>query len=273
MYARAVDKSGRVGSSKNTKVTVITQNPDNYDWSKSIACNATKFKEVIDNGKFASYIEHQQFRNAMYDCRSVTTSIISNSSRALTAMKNSSRYQLVNARVTSGRTCKYRPKKRTYSNKDYCGKVVSASYWYENSPDDIIPDVPYDTADLTLTRAYEGKSFVFSATQKDELPNSRWDDNGYGYWQNTTTLTDQFGHAYIIVGQIGGEKVSQTMGSSTEGTSGYSSRPINAFVPNTYVTGVQVRTYYQGTSSNISSEAYIEYAWHNTTYYIQIFKI
>ena len=172
VYARAVDKAGRVGSNKSTKITVITQNPDNYDWSKSIACNATKFKEVIDNGKFASYIEHQQFRNAMYDCATTTESIIRNSRTAQRALIASSRFQLVSV---TGKT-------RTASEKcrdswDDC------KYSYE---DDLYFD---EAAGAFMNTVYSGKALVLSASASTKVKNSPF---------NTTAWECEYDNYYVI---------------------------------------------------------------------------
>ena len=137
------------------KVTVVVENPDNYTWSKDVACNATKFQNVINNGKFATYIEHQQFRNAMYDCAKTTEPILQNSTTAQRALLASSRFQLVSVNGKS----------RTASEKcrdswDEC------RYSYE---EDLYFD---DAAGAYMNVAYSGKALVLSASSPNKVKGS-----------------------------------------------------------------------------------------------------
>ncbi len=99
-YVRVKDKAGNYSDEKSAAVTIIKENPDDYNWSKTVACDSNKFKAIIDNGKLASYIEHQAFRNAMYDCDN-TALIIQNSSKAKDILRASSYFEVVK---TSGKT-------------------------------------------------------------------------------------------------------------------------------------------------------------------------
>jgi len=113
-------------------------NPDDYEWSKKITCDATKFQEVINNGKFKEYIEYQQFRNAMFDCGGNVESIIRHNSSAIEALRSSSRYAYATTKGKKSKTCK--ESCPTNCDKD-CKEGPACRYndWYPNAISTVYP--------------------------------------------------------------------------------------------------------------------------------------
>ncbi|MCI8394172.1 MAG: hypothetical protein HFH86_01645, partial [Bacilli bacterium] len=150
IYITVKDLAGNK-TNKELKYRVYQEeNPDDYDWSKSIACNATKLKAtftkssnvggsfLLTYGKFKDYIEHQQFRNALYDCAEVSQPAIRGSSWALKSIKESSRIEIVNGYVGQNGIMK---------NNDDGGSMNPSLY-----------------ANNYMTNLYTGRAFILSSS-------------------------------------------------------------------------------------------------------------
>lgn len=149
-YVRVKDKAGNYSSNSRATATIVSENPDDYNWSKTVACDVSKFKTAINNGKFASYIEHQAFRNAMYDCPT-SASVISSSSKAQEALRKSSRFELVR---TSGRTASSKCSQKCSTKEQNC--------WCNN--DDFNVQDYDEKAYNYMGTAYSGKALIMEAS-------------------------------------------------------------------------------------------------------------
>ncbi len=151
LYVRVKDKAGNYSSNARATATIVSENPDDYNWSKTIACDVSKFRTAINNGKFASYIEHQAFRNAMYDCPD-SASVISSSSNAQEALRKSSRFELVR---TSGRTESSKCQIKCSDRDENC--------WCDNDKFNGAQD--YDEKAYNyMGTAYSGKALIMEAS-------------------------------------------------------------------------------------------------------------
>ncbi len=147
-YVRVKDKAGNYSSSQSSSVKIVTEGPDDYNWSKSVACDKTKFQNIIDTGKFESYINYQAFRNAMYDCSSVTSGVLKNSSTAYNILRNSSRTKLISG---SGKAASYTWKN---SSSSVCTKAICMD----------------PRSNYASSLIYNGKVLVLSASTNTSLP-------------------------------------------------------------------------------------------------------
>ena len=148
-YVRVKDKAGNYSDEKSAAVTIIKENPDDYNWSKTVACDSNKFKAIIDNGKLASYIEHQAFRNAMYDCDN-TALIIQNSSKAKDILRASSYFEVVK---TSGKTASITCYQSCYSKYQNC-----------QCKNDVPSEDYNENAYNYMGVAYSGKALIMEAS-------------------------------------------------------------------------------------------------------------
>ena len=192
---KMVDKfnNGKTCSTNRDQRTCNTQScdpvesmdPNNYESSKTVACNATYFKRLVDNytSKFQSALQSQNFRNALYDCGSTTASIIRRSDKAWEAMKNSGRTAKVSGRGKSA-SCTCYPGKDSSTAQRTCEK----------------PACSWEHEQFTSNNLYNGRVYVFSMTQ--EYHNTK-DDSGFGDWENTTSSKDEYGYASFLLGGPG----------------------------------------------------------------------
>ena len=149
IYARIVDKAGRISSIKNKQITIKIENPDDYDWSKDIACSVTKFQEAINSGRFANYIEHQQFRNAMYDCAETAAKVIRESSAAQKALRASSRFEIIEVHGRTGTVTA--TDKPSYDDTRY------------NPKDEDLHDMRTGAGNY-MTTVYDGRALILSGS-------------------------------------------------------------------------------------------------------------
>ena len=259
----ATDKyTGKACPSKNVACnTQSCERPDDYTWSKNIACDVNKLKEVINNGKFKNYIEYQQFRNALYDCREVSESAMN--STAIAAMRSSSRYQLIS---TTG-------KSKTASCKETESTNCSRSKY---------KDPWYYAADYVNT-AYNGKVFVISTSSDasfpsgfSSTPNDDKDcDDVYAYceWYNKSGTKERYNEFWIFFAPPGGNKL--IVGASRvwdKRKDGYGI-DVRTFFPS--LGAVTVRTSDEHVYTRDGDWRYSKYSTYYSggRVYIQIFKI
>ncbi len=238
-------------------------NPDNYDWSKSKACDAAAFQAIANNTTlFKNYIEHQQFRNAMYDCANVTANILRNTDGAWNALKQSSRYSLVsgNGSATSC-TCKYNSNSSSaYKN---CQKPACAGA-YDQFSSGII---------------YGGRVLVLSAST-DRYLGTKYDDDGFGKADNETKSVDYTYRSYFLLGSSYKVDSYRGWGSCNRTTNGNLDLNVcsgtwaerynrqSLFLPN-----LRVGLYWYYDYDNGKSGSKIENHYYNATVYVQIFII
>lgn len=170
---------------------VETMDPNNYEESKKIACDPTYFQRLINNYfyKFQSGLNSQNFRNALYDCASVTQSIIRNSDAAYNALRSNSRTTIVSGRGSSKDcTCYYY--KDSKSAEKTCNK----------------PACQQEHENFTSGVIYGGRILVLSATTSmnwidwGTSSTKCGEDNGFGDCQNETSSVDKSGSRSILIG-------------------------------------------------------------------------
>jgi prepilin-type N-terminal cleavage/methylation domain-containing protein len=248
------------GSDKQTCNTNPCDSPNDYEWSKEIACNQEKLQEVVDNRKFASYIEYQEFRNALYDCSEVSSYVMS-SDAATEMLRKSSRYQFL---TTKG-------KQHSGKCKDKKGNGCS---W----------DDPERRAYSYVNTAYGGKAFVISMSTEASFgtgnnwdPNSDYDCNrsdAFCYDENSKgTLTTEY-YWYICLAAPGGGSqhincVLRTWNKTKDGAD----MEVGQFMPS--VGASTVRTYLKSAYKSNGDWKYDQWKSYYTahTVYLQIFRI
>lgn len=193
IYKKSVFDGRTCPSASRSCNTHPCESPDNYEWSKERACDETKFQAIIDDPtKFKSFIEYQAFRNAMYDCSDVTSSLLRKSDTAWDALKKSSRYQLVSGQGKSAScTCYYN--KESKSAMRTCNK----------------PACSYEYQDFVSGTIYGGKVLILSASANYHISRS-YDYDGFGNWDDSGRTWDKFGWTSFLFGS--GDDISEYSG-------------------------------------------------------------
>lgn len=210
------------GSDQEKCNTNPCEYPNDYDWSKEVACSATKLTEVINNGKFKEYIEHQGFRDAMFDCAKNVESIVRKSPKAIADLRGSSRYSLVTTRGRFDKTCKMTCPSNC--NKD-CKEPNDCFYedWYPNAINQV-----YGGKALIISASAPGRPCFGVASRCDE----NCGDDGYCNWEGSNNEVTHWGD--ILVGQLNGEEYDYitwyTVGKDyVKGDAGLSIKFLNGF--------------------------------------------
>ncbi|MCI8575279.1 MAG: prepilin-type N-terminal cleavage/methylation domain-containing protein [Bacilli bacterium] len=249
------------GSDQQVCNTNPCDSPNDYDWSKEIACNVDKLQEVIDNKKFASYIEYQEFRNALYDCGEVSSSIIS-SDAAMDMMRKSSRYQFI---TTSGK-----------SKSASCKETESSSC----SPSKY--KAPDRYADDYVKNAYNGKVFVLSISSNASFPSGFSptpnddsdceDEYAICFWENKGGTKDRENYFFVYLASPGNGHIVPVTRIWEKRKDGYG-MPVGAFFPS--VGAVTVRESTENVYKKNGDWRYTTYKSYYTTgtVYMQIFRI
>lgn len=172
---------------------VDNMNPNDYDSSKKVTCDKTQFQKLINNyiDRFKNALNYQSFRNALYDCGSVTSGILASSDNAYNILRNHSRTQIVSGSGKSG-NCKCYYNKDSKSAEKTCAKSACNGE-YENYVSGII---------------YSGRVFVLSATTAMKAVD--WgtssskcgDDNGFGDCENEGSSWEKYGYRSIILSDV-----------------------------------------------------------------------
>lgn len=245
--------------------TQTCDGPNNYEWSKSQACNATTFQAIANNTSlFKNYIEYQQFRDAMYDCASVTASILRNTNGAWNALKQSSRYAFVSGNGSATDcTCYYN--KDSSSAQKTCEKPACSEKF----------------EDFVSGTIYGGKVLVLSASTTNSLSKT-YDGDGFGDYEDEGRTWDKWGNTYFLLGS--GNKIEgyRGWGSCNRTNNGNLNLDIcgdswserynrqSVFLPSLRVGLFRMIDYYSY-SSESQSRQYNYY--YNGTVYVQIFRI
>lgn len=243
--------------------TQTCDGPNNYNWSKSQACNATAFQAIANNtALFKNYIEYQQFRDAMYDCASVTASILRNTDGAWNALKQSSRYGFVSGSgVGASCTCKY----NSESSSAYktCQKPACSGE-YEQFSSGII---------------YGSRVLVLSASTERFL-GTKYDGDGFGAGDNETRTVDYTYRSYFLFGSSSSVDSYRGWGSCTRTNNGNLNLSVcndswserynrqSIFLPN-----LRVGLYWYYDYDNGKSGSKVENHYYTDTVYVQIFRI
>ena len=162
---------------------VESMNPNDYNSSKTVTCNASYFQRLINNSdRFRNALNYQNFRNALYDCSGTTASILRSSDSAYNILRNNSRTKVITG-SGSGAGCKCYYLKRNCSGScatgDYMAYVSDVIYW--------------------------GRVLVLSATTMEIVPDQGssttkcGDDDGFGNCRNEGSNWDKRGWRDIIV--------------------------------------------------------------------------
>ena len=213
-YVSSYDSSVSCGSTTQSQ-TCNTQScdpvegmdPNNYESSKNVACNATYFQRLVDNyiSKFQSALQYQNFRNAMYDCASTTESILRKSNAAWNALKNSGRTAISSGR---GRSASGKCKCTYYysSGNERCSGCSSAAI--TNSASSYASDY-----------LYSGKVLIMSMTQNRKIGTSK-DFDGYGEYDEIRGSTEYWGWTDLYAGGANDYGSVGSWGFCTFGTDG-----------------------------------------------------
>ena len=184
---------------------VETMNPNDYESSKKVACNATYFQRLVNNSnRFQNALNYQNFRNALYDCSGTTASILRSSDSAYNILRNHSRTRVITGSGSgAGCTCYYLRSNCSGSCKtgDYMAYVSDVIYW--------------------------GRVLVLSATTMEKIPNGGTsssacgDDNGFGDCENEGSSWSKWGYRDIIISNANKSSNSSTgWGYCTKSTNG-----------------------------------------------------
>lgn len=193
VYKKSVYNGQACPSTTQACNTHPCESPDDYEWSKERACDKDKFQAIIDEPeKFKKFIEESAFRNAMYDCSQVTSSLLRKSDTAWAALKKSSRYQLVSGQGKSAScTC--------YYNKESSGAMRTCSK----------PACSYEYEKFVSGTIYNGKVLVLSASTNHYLSKT-YDYDGFGNWDDSGRTWDKFGWSSFLFGS--GNDISEYSG-------------------------------------------------------------
>ena len=188
-YTSKTCSTGRDSKSCNTHSCdpVEGMNPNDYNSSKTVACNSTYFQRLVDNyiSKFQSALQYQAFRNAMYDCASTTQNILKKSDAAWNALKNSGRTALSTGRGSTS-SC---------TAKNYCPPSGMCRYTETGNK-----SLCYgEYGGVVSGYLYSGKVLVMSMSQS-YVSTSEWDLDGYGMRSNSTSSSDYWGESLFLVG-------------------------------------------------------------------------
>lgn len=169
------------------------ENPNDYDWSKQITCSSKNLQEAIDNGKFKEYIEYQGFRDAMYDCASNVEKIILKNSKAIEALRNSSRYELVITKGTKSKSCSEKCPSNCVSD---CSNPPACYYesWYTNAISNV-----YSGRALIISAAAEGRPCFGVVSTCDKY----CDYSGTCDFESGSNAVSYWGD--ILIGQLNGQ--------------------------------------------------------------------
>ncbi len=241
-------------------------NPDNYDWSKSKACDAAAFQAIVNNtALFKNYIEYQQFRNAMYDCAKVTSSILRNSDAAWTALKQSSRYTFVSGNGKSG-SCTCYTQKDTASNDKTCAKPACSGQYEQ----------------FVSGTIYNGKVLVLSASTTQSYSSTYDGYDGFGDYDDTGSSWDKWGYTAFLFGAGNDIQDFRGFGSCNRTNTGDINLSIcndnylkkfnrqAIFLPGLRVGLYRLYDYYSYKSMNSCKQ---ENYYYSGTVYVQIFRI
>ena len=173
---------------------VETMNPNDYESSKKVACNATYFQRLVNNSdRFKNALNYQNFRNALYDCSGTTASILRSSDSAYNILRNHSRTQVVSGNgKRDGCKCYYLKINCSGScaKRDYMAYVSDPIYW--------------------------GRVLVLSATTLTTVPDQGsdttkcGDDDWFGKCKNSGDGWEKRGTRKIIVGNASKTSYSST---------------------------------------------------------------
>ena len=184
---------------------VESMNPNDYNSSKTVTCNASYFQRLINNSdRFRNALNYQNFRNALYDCSGTTASILRSSDSAYNILRNHSRTRVITGSGSGAScTCYYLRSNCSGSCKtgDYMAYVSDVIYW--------------------------GRVLVLSATTMEKIPNGGTsssacgDDNGFGDCENEGRNWSKWGYRDIIIGNANKSYNSSTgWGYCTKSTNG-----------------------------------------------------
>ena len=184
---------------------VESMNPNDYNSSKAVTCNASYFQRLINNSdRFRNALNYQSFRNALYDCSGTTASILKSSDSAYNILRNHSRTRVITGSGSGAScTCYYLRSNCSGSCKtgDYMAYVSDVIYW--------------------------GRVLVLSATTMEKIPNGGTsssacgDDNGFGDCENEGRNWSKWGYRDIIIGNANKSSNSSTgWGYCTKSTNG-----------------------------------------------------
>ena len=173
---------------------VETMNPNDYESSKKVACNATYFQRLVNNSdRFKNALNYQNFRNALYDCSDTTASILRSSDSAYNILRNHSRTRVISGNgKRDGCTCYYLRSNCSGScaERDYMAYVSDPIYW--------------------------GRVLVLSATtlttvpDQGRKPDQTCGDDGFGECKNSGDGWEKRGWRKIIVGNANKTSYSST---------------------------------------------------------------
>lgn len=172
---------------------VDDMNPNDYNSSKKVTCDKTQFQKLINNyiDRFRNALNYQNFRNALYDCSSVTSSILASSDNAYNVLRNHSRTQVVSGNGKRD-SCKCYYNKDSNNAEKTCAKAACNGK-YER----------YVSGSI-----YNGRVFVLSATTAMKAVD--WgtssgkcgDDNGFGDCANEGRSWEKWGYRSIILSDV-----------------------------------------------------------------------
>ena len=181
---------------------VESMDPNDYESSKKVACDKSYFKRLVDenSNKFRTALDYQNFRNALYDCASVTSSILRKSDTAYDILRSHSRTTIVSGKGKS-ETCTCYYNKDSSSAERTCNKAACTQ----------------EHERFVSGNIYNGKILVLSATTSLKWPD--WgtssskcgEDNGFGDCENETSSVEKWGYRSILIGDSSGD-VSEATG-------------------------------------------------------------
>ena len=168
---------------------VETMNPNDYESSKKVACNATYFQRLVNNSdRFKNALNYQNFRNALYDCSDTTASILRSSDSAYNILRNHSRTRVISG-SGRGKTCICKYNQENKSAVRTCKQPACSGAY----------------ARYLSGNIYQGRVLVLSATTMNKVPNGGesdsacGDDNGFGDCDHAYKSTNKWGYRDIIV--------------------------------------------------------------------------
>ena len=244
---------------------VETMDPNNYESSKKVACDANNFKRLLSSyiSKFQSALNYQPFRNALYDCASVTQSALRSSNSAYNILRNHSRTRIVTGRGDS-ESCTCYPQKDSSSAERTCRK----------------PACSEEHQRFVSGTVYNGRVLVLSATTKKHL-SSTYDGDGFGDYEDEGSSWEKDGYTAFLIGSGNDIREESGWGECTKtdnavinwddcDSSDERKNRISKFLPSLRVGLYRVVEQYYDSSPNSDR---VKHYYYSDTVYVQIFVI
>ena len=254
---------------------IENMNPNNYESSKSVACEPYLFQKFVMNytSKFKTALDYQPFRDAMYDCENSVRRVLRKVPKSIfDILRNHSRTMIVSGNGQNKEcTC--------YYNKETSGAIKTCNKPACSGEHDKF---------VSNNNLYNGRAIVLSATT-DQYISDKIDHDGYGNYADSWTSNSGSGYekdgetSFLFgsgenVKSVGGwgycTRTNNAIGVLTDECDGEQASRIVAMVP-----GMQVGLYrysneehYNNKGDSTSSSRTVNH-YYNSTVYAQIFKI